>query len=263
MPLRSIGALTVAAVAAVPLLLLVAGALNPPGDPLPRGLGLLPAPPSAESLSRAAELVPLGRQLVNSLVVVVIAVPLSVVVASWAGFALTQLGDRARRRGLAFVLVLLAIPASAVWTPRFVLLGRLDLVDTPVPLILPALLGTTPLAVLLCYWSFRRVPTDLWDAARMEGLSALQAWRRVGLPLVRPTTAAVGVLTFVLHWGNFADALLYLYTPDRYTLPLGLAQLRLLGPDDQSTILAGALIAAAPALVAFAVVQRRLFERSL
>lgn len=154
-------------------------------------------------------------------------------------------------------LALLIVPASAVWVPRFVVLGRLDLVDTPVPLVLPALMGTTPLATLLFFWAFRRIPEDLWDAARMEGLSPLRAWWRIGWPLVRPTTAAVAVIVFVLHWGNFVDALLFLYTPERATLPLGLSQLRLLGPNDQSTVLAGALIVTAPVLIAFALVQHR------
>ncbi len=152
------------------------------------------------------------------------------------------------------------MPASAVWVPRFVLLGRLGLTDSLVPLVLPALMGTTPFAVLLCFWASRRIPRELLDAAHLEGLSPLQTWWRVVVPLTRPTLAAVAAIVFVAHWGNFADALLFLYSPETQTLPLGMAQLRLLGPLDQATVLAGALVVTAPAVVAFALVQRRFLD---
>jgi multiple sugar transport system permease protein len=258
--LRPLGALVVCLIVGVPLAVMVAGALNPPGDPLPRGLGIVPLPPSTESLSRAGELVDLGTQFRNSVLVAAVAVPLSLLVAALAGFALARLPERQRRLGVAAVLALLVVPASAVWMPRVVGAAAVGIDDTLIPLVLPALLGTTPFAVLLFLLAFRRLPESLFDAARLEGLTPLQTWRRVGMPLVRPTTAAIGLLVFVLHWGAFVDPLLYLRTPDRYTLPLGLNQLRLLAPGDQSTVLAGALVVVTPVLVAFALAQRRLFR---
>ena len=255
--LRGVGAALLAAIFLLPIAVLVAGALHAPGAPLPRDLGLLPSAPSLDALDRALELVPLGRQLGNSALVVLVAVPLSVLVASWAGYAMTRLPPRARHAAVGLALVLLVVPASAVWTPRFVLVSELGLTDSLIGLMLPALMGTTPFAVLLFFWSFRRIEPELIDAARLEGLGPLTVWRRVAMPLVRPTTAAVAVIVFVVHWGNFVDALLYLYTPETFTLPLGMSQLRLLGPNDQATILAGALVVAAPAMLAFVLVQRR------
>jgi multiple sugar transport system permease protein len=82
-------------------------------------------------------------------------------------------------------------------------------------------------------------------------------WGSVTLPLVRPTAFAVGALAFVFHWGNFVDALLYLQSPDLATLPLGLTSLGQLGPTDLPVLLAGALVATVPSLLAFAAVQRR------
>lgn len=258
---RGTAAALVTALCLTPPAVLLAGALHAPGAPLPRDLGLLvPWPPSLAGLERALELVPLGRQLANSALVVVVAVPLSVVVASMAGFGLVLLDARSRRWAVGLVLVLLVVPASAVWVPRFVLLSRLGLSDTLVPLMLPALMATTPFAVLLCFWASRRIPRELLEAARLEGSGPPATWWRVVVPMTRPTLAAVAAIVFVAHWGNFVDALLYLYSPDRQTLPLGMAQLRLLGPLDQATVLAGALVVTAPAVVAFAVVQRRFLE---
>ena len=242
-----------------PLALLVLGAFHAPGGAAPAGWDVFPADPTFAAFERAFEAVPLATQLVNSLIVVGVAVPVSVLVASWAGFGLTQLDAPRRRVAVGAVLILLVIPASAVWVPRFVLLSEAGLVDSLVPLMLPALGATTPFAVLLFYWAYRRVPAELAESARLEGLGAFATWRLLS-PLVRPTTVAVGAVVFALNWGNFVDALLYLYRPSTYTLPLGMSQLRLLGPSEVPTILAGACVVVLPPVVAFALVQRRFVE---
>jgi len=242
---------------ALPLLFLVLGALRPVGTTRPTGAEILPREPSLESFERAFELQPLGRQLLNSLLVSGIAVPLSVAVASAAGFGLLLAAPRLRRALIAASLVLLVVPPAALWVPRFVLFAELELTDTYVPLVATALLGTSPFFVLLCYWSARRIPADLLDAGRLEGLGPVRLWWRVGVPLTRPTLFAVAALAFVFHWGNFIEPLLYLFSPERATLPLGLRALAQLRPTDFGVVLAGALVAALPAVIAFALVQRR------
>ena len=222
---------------------------------------LAPAPDSG-GFERAFELVDLGRQLLNSALVAAIAVPLTVLVASWAGFAATRLGRFGRRLLIGGSLIALLVPLSALWVPRFVLFSKLSLLDTYVPLVAPALMATSPLYVLLFYWSYSRLPRDLVDAARLEGLGPLAIWRQVAAPLVRPTTFAVGALAFVFHWSNFVDPLLYLDDPDLFTAPLGLRQLRDLGPTDFPVLLAGALVVTVPAVVAFAAVQRRFLSET-
>jgi len=118
------------------------------------------------------------------------------------------------------------------------------------------LLGTSPLYVLIFAWSFRRLPGDLFDAARLEGLTPFAIWRRVAMPLVRPVTVAVGVLAFVFTWGNFLDPLIYLFDEAKFTVPLGLRALSTLGPQDAPLFLAGAVAASAPVVIAFLYAQR-------
>jgi multiple sugar transport system permease protein len=244
----------------LPLVVLVLGALQPLRRTAPTGWELIPTPPSLASIEEAFRLEPLAGQTLNSLLVVAVAVPLSVLCASWAGFAMTQLPPRWRRRAVVLAFALLIVPLPGLWVPRFVIFSRLDLVDGYVPLIAPALMGTTPLAVLLFYWSFRRIPPELLEAARLEGLGPIRTWWAVGEPLVRPTAFAVAALTFVLHWGNFIDPLLYLYSRETYTLPLGLRSLFFIGAGGTSLALAGALVASVPAVVAFAAAQRQFLQ---
>lgn len=233
-----------------PLVFLLLGALRAPGAAPPAGLDVLKPALETGGFRRAFELTDLQRQLLNSGLVALLAVPLTVLVASWAGFAATRLGNWGRRVVIGGSLIALLVPLSALWVPRFVLFSQLSLVDTYVPLVAPALMATSPLYVLLFYWSFSRLPPDLIDAARLEGLGPLAIWRRVAAPLVRPTTFAVGALAFVFHWSNFIDPLLYLNDPALYTAPLGLRQLKDLGPTDFPVLLAAALVVTVPAILA-------------
>jgi multiple sugar transport system permease protein len=75
------------------------------------------------------------------------------------------------------------VPPAALWLPRFVLFTWLHLTDSFAALLAPALLGSSPLFVLLFYWSFRRVPEDVFESARLDGAGPLALWRRVALPL--------------------------------------------------------------------------------
>ncbi len=254
---RLAGAACVVAIFAPPLMLLVVGSLQQPGlapSPTP---DLIPEAASTESYQRAAAMGGLVRAGVNSLVVAAVAVPLSVVVASLAGFALTRLSRRAVGVIVGASLVALMVPATATLVPRFAMFRVLGLTNTLVPLIAPVLVGTSPLYVLVYYLAFRTIPTELYDVCRIANMSTAQVWWRVGMPLVRPVTAAVAAMTFVLTWSNFLDPLVFLYDRDLFTLPLALRSLATLDRTNYPIFLAAAVLATVPALVVFGLTQRR------
>ena len=253
-------ALAASTVLLLPLVFLVSGSLRTPGLPPPRAPQLVPDEFAWSNYERAAELVGLGSATLNSLIVAAFFVPLSVLVASWAGLALVLVGARTRSVFLVLSLAALMVPLTALLVPRFALFQWLGLVDSFVPLVAPALLGASPFYVLLYFVAFRRLPTELYDACRLEGLTPLTVWRRVAMPLVRPVTVAVAVLAFVFSWGNFLDPLVYLYDRDLFTLPLALKSLAQLDPTNYPLLLAGAVIATAPVVVGFLLAQRYLFD---
>jgi multiple sugar transport system permease protein len=249
-------AVVLAALFVLPLWFLVAGSLREPGTVPPRTPELFPRPLSTQAYADALNLVDLGRYLLNSLAVAALTVPLAVLVASWAGFALLLLAGRARLVLLAVSFAALMVPATALLVPRFTLYRWLGVTDTWVPLVAPALLGLSPFYVLLFYWSFRRLPAELVEAARLEDVKPFTMWRRLAMPLVRPVTVAVALLAFIASWGNFLDPLVYVFDPDLYTLPLGLRSLAVLDRTNYPVLLAGAIIATVPVVAAFAVAQR-------
>ena len=245
-----------------PLVFMVLGSLRPPGLPPPVGVEVVPPDPTLESYRRVSALFPDGGRtyLLNSMLVVGVAVPLTVLVASLAGFGIRLLPPRSRRRAVVLTLVLLLIPVTAVWATRFQLFRMAGLVGTYVPLIAPALAATNPFYVLIYAWAFAQVPEDQLDAARLEGASAISLWRRVALPQVRAATLAVTVLAFTFHWSNFIDPLLYLHRIDQYTLPLGARFLQQFNPTDWPLMLAGAVVLTLPVIAAVLLAQRLLFD---
>ena len=253
---RAAAAALVAAAFALPLVFMVSGSLRDPDAPPPTSFELVPSPAGFDAYGDAFDLVDLGRQVLNSLVVAAFAVPLSVLVAAWAGFAIARLPQRARTALVAASLAALVVPLTALVVPRFVLYSTLGVTDTWLPLVAPALLGMSPLYVLLYAWSFSRLPHELYDACAVEGLTPFAVWRRIAMPLVRPVTAAVAALAFVTSWSSFLEPLVYLFDADLYTVPLGLRQLAALDRTDYPVFLAGAVVATVPVLAAFFVAQR-------
>ncbi len=252
--------LAVIVVFLAPILLVLAGSLRALGLPPPDGLDLVPDQPGFTAYARLPEEIGLGTAVRNSLLVVGFAVPLGVVVASAAGFALSQLTPARRRLALPALVMLLVLPLPMLWVPRFVLYLKLGVLDTLVPLVAPALAASTPVAVLLAYQAFRRIPAEQWDAARAEGTSALRTWWTVGLPQVKATTTAIAALVFIVHWGAYLDALLYVQARDQRTLPLAVADLRNLDPAEAPIALAAVAIVALPPLILLLLAQRRLLS---
>lgn len=253
---RAVVAGVVTAVFGLPLLFMLSGSLRRAGEPPPRAPELVPDPLAFGNYTRAFELADLGRYTLNSLLVAAFVVPLSVLVASWAGFAVSRLPRRWAAVLVASSFVALMVPLTALLVPRFALFRALGLTDTYVPLVAPALLATSPLYVLVYAWAFRRLPTELYEACRLEGMTPLTIWRRVAMPLVRPVTVGVGLLAFVVSWGNFLDPLVYLFDADLYTLPLGLRSLAQLDRTNYPLLLAGSVVATAPVVAVFLVAQR-------
>jgi multiple sugar transport system permease protein len=251
---RTVGAILVVLLFAGPLVLLVAGSFAKPGEPPPPTPELVPDPVHTGNYADAVDLVGLGRATANSLVVAAVAVPLSVLVASWAGFAMLYLGARIL---VPACLIALMVPLTALLVPRFALFRWLGLTDSLVPLMAPALIGTTPFYVLVYYVAFRSLPRDLLDACRLASLGPLRTWWYVAMPLTRRVTVAVAALVFVLSWPNVLDPLVYLYNRELWTVPLALRSLSTLDPTSYPVLLAGAVLASLPALLVFAVAQRR------
>lgn len=246
----------------IPLVWMISFSLRSTGLPPPRGIEWLPQPLAWENYRIIFQWIPMGRYLLNSFFVSTLAVIITLLVASWAGFGMAQLDHRMRRRLMALSIGLLIVPLTAVWLARFVLFNALGWIDTYLALLAPALMGSNPFFMLLFYWAFRRLPAELYEVARLDGASPLSVWWRVGLPQVRPTMAAVAVLTFILYWNDFINPLVYLKSQRLYTLAIGLQQLQQLDRTNWPLLLAAAVVMTLPVIVLFLLIQRYLLQQN-
>jgi multiple sugar transport system permease protein len=240
----------------LPLFWMVTASLRAPGTIPPRTITWIPDHPSFKSYTELSAVIPLRQLLTNSVLIVLVAVPITLITASWAGFAMSQLPSRVRRRWVLSTMLLLLVPGSALWLPRFILFTQIGLIDTFWVLVIPAFMGSSPLFVLLFYWTFRRIPHAIFEAGHLDGATWFQLWSSLGMPLARPTTIIVTVLTFTLYWGDFITPLLYLKAEHRYPMAVGLQMLQQLDRANWSQLMAGALIMCVPVVVGLMIIQR-------
>jgi multiple sugar transport system permease protein len=124
------GRLFAAVIFLLPIFWMVAAALHPLGVPLPRKLTLFSALPTLENFGRVWDLVPIGRFALNSILVVLLAVPITIVTSSWAGFAMARLPLASQRRWVVISLAVLMVPGIALWFTRFLIYKELGWLDT-------------------------------------------------------------------------------------------------------------------------------------
>jgi len=256
----------------LPLYWGLVASLRSAGLPPPTSVEWWPSAPAWDNYRQIFEIVPLARYALNSVIVVAIATPVTLIMASLAGFGLSQLSDeRLRFRLIQFNVAALMIPAAAVWIFRFQLLRWLGLIDSLGALILPSFAASTPLFVLLFYWAFRHIPDETFEAARLDGASPLLLWRLIALPLATPTSTGVAVLTFWMYWSDFTNPVLYIYNPQYYTLAIGVQIIKQMNITNIPLLMAAAVLMAAPMLILFLFLQRfflhelslaNLFERN-
>jgi multiple sugar transport system permease protein len=223
----------------LPLTWIFSAALHPPGVPLPTNLQCLPFAPTLDNFSRLDSYFPLARQVFNSAWISTLGVGITLVMASLFAFGIALQSRRSQQRWVILLLTVMMLPDIALWSPRFLLYKQLGWIDTPLALIAPAWIGTNPFFILMYYRAFRRIPREVYEVARIDGAGILQTWRFVALPAVLPTTLGVGLLSFILFWGDFASPLLYLNTERFATLPLALQTLQQLSRSDWSLLMAG------------------------
>jgi multiple sugar transport system permease protein len=253
--LHVIAALLVVVLFILPLWWMIVASLRPIGLPPPRTIEWWPADPQWSNYTEIFRQVPLGRYTLNSLLVVIVAVPMTLLTSSLAGFGLSQLRQPWRSRLLFVTIALMMVPSPAVWLFRYQILRWLGLLTSLWSLVLPSFAAGSPLLVLLFYWTFQRNPMELYEAARVEGADAWTTWRKIAIPMARPTVAAVIVLAFALYWNDFTNPVLYLYRPSTYTLPVGLQILKQLDATNWSLLMAGAVVVTLPMALLFLLLQ--------
>ncbi|HEX7040746.1 MAG TPA: carbohydrate ABC transporter permease [Trueperaceae bacterium] len=194
------------------------------------------------------------RWVQNSLVQSLAVTAVVVTTASMAGYALAKLPFPGSRALFWLFIVSMMLPFEAILVPLFLVVTRLGLVDTYLGLLLP--LMAAPFSIFLMKQFIQTLPSELIDAARVDGASEPRIYWDVVLPLVRPGLAFLGIITFVAQWNSFVWPLVVTRSSEMRTLQVGLVLIREQEPLFFGLQMAAAMMAAIPVIVVFFAFQR-------
>ncbi|MEU7893687.1 carbohydrate ABC transporter permease [Nonomuraea sp. NPDC049152] len=219
---------------------------------------LLPATWDASGYTRVFELVPLGRQFVNTALMAAGRTVAQLVICSLAAFAFARLEFPGRRFFFGLFLVVLMVPAQLFVIPQFLIVQRLGWLNSMAALIVPGMFSAFGTFMLRQF--FAGLPRELDEAAEIDGCGPLRRYWRVLLPLSRPGLLALAVLTLLWSWNDLLWPLIVTTDPESTTLSAGLATLSGQHNVEYPTVMAGALLATAPVIVIFAILQKQIIE---
>jgi ABC-type glycerol-3-phosphate transport system permease component len=152
------------------------------------------------------------------------------------------------------------LPGVVLMIPQFVMFRNLGWIDTFKPLIIPHYFGGGAFNVFLLRQFFRSLPEELSDAARIDGCGEFKIYYRIILPLAKPALATIGIFTFMGTWNDFMGPLIYLNSPEKRTLALGLASFRSLYATHWNLLMAASTVMVIPIIILFFGAQRHFVQ---
>lgn len=214
--------------------------------------------PSLESYTTLLRQGDIWNWYLSSAVTSVITALLTLLFASMAAFALSRLSFAGRAAIYLLIIVGLMIPSQVLIVPIFEELRVLQLLNTYWAVILPQV--PSVIAVFVFKNFFDGIPKEIEEAARVDGAGLWRTYWSVIMPLSRPVTAAMAILTFVWTWNNLLLPLFVLSNPNLMTIPVGLATVQGSFGLRYADIQAGAILAALPLVVLYMFFQRQIVE---
>jgi len=215
---------------------------------------LIPRDPTTENYTRLFSELPFGRFFLNSVFISTASTLLTLFFCSLGGYAFAKFMFPGRGPLFAVVLGSMMIPFHLLLVPLFALMDNLNWFDTFRAIIVP--FSASAFGIFLLRQYTQSVPDDLIDAARIDGCGEFGIYWRIVLPMVKPALGALTIFTFMASWNNFLWPLIILRTDEKYTLPLGLANLVGVYSQDYGMLMAGTLLSTLPIIILFIAMQR-------
>lgn len=218
-----------------------------------------PHPLTGEHYVKGLQAIPFPRMLANTLIVAVVSVIGTVLSCSLVAYGLTA--TRWKGRDLLFYVLLatMMLPGQVTMVPLFVMFAKLGWVDTFLPLTVPHFFGGA-FAIFLMRQFFLGIPRDLGEAARIDGCGPWGVYQRIVMPLSKPVVATVALFTFLGAWNDYMGPLIYLSSPENFTLSLGLATFNSQYGSFPGQLMAVTTVMTLPILVLFFLTQKTFIQ---
>jgi ABC-type glycerol-3-phosphate transport system permease component len=248
--------LVIAGLSILPLVYMVSTSLKERGREFAYPIEWIPDPIVWSNYRTALEAVPAWTFLGNTLIITLLTLVGGLLSSSLAAYGFARV--RFPGRDFLFMLCLsgMMLPYMVTLIPQFVLFRELGWINTLLPLIVPAFFGGTPFYIFLLRQFFKGIPSDLEDAARLDGAGFFRIWWTVAMPLAKPALATVAILSILHHWNDFLGPLIYLHTQDNWTLALGIRLFRDAYQVNFNLMMAYAVMMTIPVFTVFFVFQK-------
>ncbi|MFO8034966.1 MAG: carbohydrate ABC transporter permease [Candidatus Bipolaricaulota bacterium] len=214
----------------------------------------IPAAPTPTSYIELFSRLDFARYFMNTIIVALSVTGTSLFLNSLAAYAFAKIDFRGRDKLFVAILATMMVPGHVTVIPTFLLIRQLGLVNTYAGLIIPGMVSA--FGIFLLRQFMRTIPTELVEAAQIDGASEFWIYSRVIVPLCKPALATLGLLTFMGSWNSFFWPLIIATDTDMYTLPVAIAMLRGQYGTQFPLQMAGATVVVLPVIVLFLFLQR-------
>ena len=207
------------------------------------------------NFQRAFDFGPFWLYVRNSLLLVALTTIGTLFSSAFVAYAFARLHWPGRSFAMLLLLSTMMLPAQVTMIPSFVIWKSLGWYNTLNPMWVPAFFGGA-FFIFLMTQQMKTLPRELEESSRIDGLNAVQTWYYIILPQVKPTAAAIAIMTFMWSWNEFMGPLIYLRDQSKFPLSLGLFVMRLENFGDWTMIMAANTLMTLPVIIIFFLCQR-------
>ena len=240
----------------LPFFWMISTSLKRPGTEFTFPIEWIPSPLHWVNYPRGWTVLPFSEWALNTVRITFFATLGSVISSAIVGFGFARIHFPGRDFFFMLVLATMMLPYPSVIVSLFILYKQLGWINTFLPLIVPTFFGVNAFYVFVLRQFFLTLPTELDDAARVDGCSTFGIFRHIALPSIRPALGIIVVFSFMHNWNDFLGPLIYLSSNDNFTLALGLRFFQAQYRVQWTELMAVSLIVLAPCILLFFIAQK-------
>ena len=244
------------AISLYPILRVLTISLRPGDNLLNESLRIIPKDASFENYVKLFTEKPFLIWIRNSVLVTIVVTILGVVLASLAGYSFSRFRFPGRKAGLLGLLVTQMFPATMLLLPLFIMISKLNLINSFLGLIIMYSASALPFCIWLMKGYYDTIPFSLEESAMMDGANKFFAFRKIILPLAAPALVITALFSFMTAWNEYVVAAQVLWYDDMFTIPLGLKSLQGNMTTEWGMYAAGALLISIPVIILFLVLSK-------
>ena len=248
----------IAVIMVVPFLWMLSTSLKTQYDAVKIPPVWIPDPPQWENYVKLFTEQPMSQFMLNTIKIVFFVVLGQLFFSSLAAYSFARISFKGRNVVFFFYIATLMVPGQVTMIPTYLMFAKAGLTDNHLALILPAFFSA--FGVFLLRQFFMSLPRELEEAAEIDGCNPFMTYWRIILPLVVPAMLTLGVFTLMNTWNDYMGPLIYLSSPEKYTMTLGIAYFKGVYTTQWNLVMAGSIVSVVPILIAYLCAQKYFIE---